>query len=96
EGLSHGSMGQPGGPPAAWQGPDRSTARNQFTNRLTHRNTDSPLYVNRGGSGLVPEAGIEPARLSAKDFLTTSTFAAALLNAGVRGLEHAFTIALRP
>ena len=31
---------------------------------------------------LVPEAGIEPARLSARDFLTTSTFAAALLNAG--------------
>ena len=38
--------------------------------------------MNRGGSGLVPEAGIEPARLSARDFLTTSTFAAALLNAG--------------
>ena len=31
---------------------------------------------------MVPEAGIEPARLSARDFLTTSTFAAALLNAG--------------
>ena len=45
---------------------------------------------------LVPEAGIEPARLSARDFLTTSAFAAVLLTQGVRGLEHAFTIALQP
>lgn len=43
---------------------------------------------------LVPEAGIEPARLSARDFLTTSAFAASA--GAVRGLEHAFTIALRP
>lgn len=44
--------------------------------------TEKPPLVNRGGSGLVPEAGIEPACLSARDFLTTSTFAAALCNAG--------------
>ncbi|MEW9003311.1 MAG: hypothetical protein AB2406_24550, partial [Pseudomonas aeruginosa] len=43
---------------------------------------------------LVPEAGIEPARLSARDFLTTSAFAASAC--AVRGLEHAFTIALQP
>ena len=43
---------------------------------------------------MVPEAGIEPARLSARDFLTTSAFAASAC--AVRGLEHAFTIALRP
>ena len=34
------------------------------------------------GFEMVPEAGIEPARLSARDFLATSTFAAALLDAG--------------
>ena len=45
-------------------------------------------------SGLVLRAGIEPARLSARDFRTTSTFAASAC--AVRGLEHAFTIALRP
>jgi len=44
-------------------------------------------------SRLVPEAGLEPARLSARDFRTTSTFAASAR--AVRGLEHAFTIALR-
>jgi len=33
--------------------------------------------VVRGGSALVPEAGIEPARLAAGDFLPTSAFAAA-------------------
>jgi len=42
---------------------------------------------------LVPEAGIEPARLAARDFRATSAFAAARV--GVRGLEHAFTLALR-
>ncbi|UDG82888.1 hypothetical protein GKR41_00243 [Candidatus Vallotia lariciata] len=42
---------------------------------------------------LVPGAGIEPARLSAEDFLPTSTFAAATPRVGVRGLEHAFTLA---
>jgi len=45
---------------------------------------------------LVPEAGIEPARLAAGDFLPTSAFAADLHVAGVRGLEHAFTIAFQP
>jgi len=43
---------------------------------------------------LVPEAGIEPARLAARDFLATSAFAASAC--AVRGLEHAFTIALQP
>jgi len=42
---------------------------------------------------LVPEVGLEPTSLAAEDFRTTSAFAAAL--AGVRGLEHAFTLALR-
>lgn len=46
-------------------------------------------------ANLVPEAGIEPARLTARDFLTTSAFAAVLLAQDVRGLEHAFTLALR-
>jgi hypothetical protein len=41
---------------------------------------------------VVPGAGIEPARLAAGDFLTTSTFAARVLS--VRGLEHAFTMAV--
>jgi len=45
---------------------------------------------------VVPEAGIEPARLAARDFLATSAFAATLRMQGVRGLEHAFTIASRP
>lgn len=44
---------------------------------------------------LVPEAGIEPACLTARDFLTTSAFAAVMHAHGVRGLEHAFTLALR-
>jgi len=53
--------------------------------------------VNRDGFGLVPEAGIEPARLAARDFLPTSAFAAAISKRDdVRGLEHAFTIASRP
>ncbi len=52
----------------------------------------SPLETR--GTWLVPEAGLEPARLAARDFLTTSAFTA---NAGiVRGLEHAFTVALQP
>jgi len=47
-------------------------------------------------SCLVPEAGIEPARLAAGDFLTTSAFAAgASVRSDVRGLEHAFTVAPR-
>ncbi|WP_269497966.1 hypothetical protein [Castellaniella sp. S9] len=45
-------------------------------------------------ASVVPEAGLEPARLSARDFLATSAFAAGART--VRGLEHAFTIALRP
>lgn len=44
---------------------------------------------------LVPGAGIEPARLAAGDFLTTSVFTADVPKNGVRGLEHAFTIASR-
>ena len=44
---------------------------------------------------MVPEAGIEPARLAAGDFLPTSAFAADVPRNGVRGLEHAFTIASR-
>ncbi len=44
---------------------------------------------------LVPGAGIEPACLSAGDFLPTSAFAAALPRVGVRGLEHAFTLAFQ-
>ncbi len=47
-----------------------------------HQERKSRPRVSGGGFGLVPEAGIEPARLSARDFLPTSTFAAALLNAG--------------
>src|SRR6185437_7217247 len=43
---------------------------------------------------MVPETGIEPVRLAARDFRTTSAFAASAR--AVRGLEHAFTIALRP
>jgi len=43
---------------------------------------------------LVPETGIEPVRLAARDFHTTSAFAASAQ--AVRGLEHAFTIASRP
>ncbi|OZI71388.1 hypothetical protein CAL22_16285 [Bordetella genomosp. 12] len=43
---------------------------------------------------MVPEAGIEPARLAARDFLTTSAFAASA--EAVRGLEHAFTLAWWP
>jgi hypothetical protein len=41
-------MHLPGGPPAAWQGPNRkkqkpNTVRPQLTsNRLTHRNSDTP------------------------------------------------------
>ena len=42
---------------------------------------------------LVPEVGLEPTSLAAEDFLPTSAFAADL--ADVRGLEHAFTLALR-
>ncbi len=45
---------------------------------------------------LVPGAGIEPARLAAGDFLTTSIFTAAMPEHDVRGLEHAFTIAFQP
>jgi len=44
---------------------------------------------------LVPGAGIEPARLAAGDFLPTSAFAADVPRNGVRGLEHAFTVASR-
>ena len=42
---------------------------------------------------VVPGAGIEPARLAAGDFLTTSAFAAPQMR--VRGLEHAFTMVFR-
>jgi len=46
---------------------------------------------------LVPEVGLEPTSLAAEDFLTTSAFAADVPEKNdVRGLEHAFTIALRP
>jgi len=45
------------------------------------------------GSALVPEVGLEPTSLAAEDFHPTSAFAAA--HADVRGLEHAFTLALR-
>jgi hypothetical protein len=43
---------------------------------------------------LVPETGIEPVRLAARDFLPASAFAAGA-RCAVRGLEHAFTLALR-
>lgn len=43
---------------------------------------ESPPLHHQGWLWLVPEAGIEPAHLSARDFLTTSTFAATLLTAG--------------
>jgi len=42
---------------------------------------------------VVPGAGIEPARLAAGDFLTTSAFAAIVPKHDVCGLEHAFTLA---
>src|SRR5690606_30919769 len=48
-----------------------------------------------GNCSVVPEAGLEPACLAARDFHTTSAFAAAPGDRGVRGLEHAFTIAMR-
>ncbi|WP_152969492.1 hypothetical protein [Paracidovorax avenae] len=58
-----------------------------------YRWTEAAPEETGAASRLVPEAGIEPARFAARDFLTTSTFAA---NAqAVRGLEHAFTIAFR-
>ena len=43
------------------------------------------------GKELVPGAGLEPAHLAAGDFHTTSAFAAP--RQGLRGLEHAFTLA---
>ncbi|MNF96417.1 hypothetical protein D3C84_792080 [compost metagenome] len=45
-------------------------------------NKKAALAEARTASKLVPEAGIEPARLSAGDFLPTSAFAAALRIAG--------------
>jgi len=42
---------------------------------------------------MVPEAGLEPACLAARDFRPTSAFAATCARADVRGLEHAFTVA---
>ena len=44
---------------------------------------------------MVPEVGLEPTNLAAVDFLPTSAFAAVLPEQGVRGLEHAFTVAPR-
>jgi len=43
---------------------------------------------------MVPEAGLEPACLAARDFHPTSAFAAARRRPDVRGLEHAFTLAV--
>ena len=43
---------------------------------------------------VVPEAGVEPARLAAGDFLATSAFAAGA--SAVRGLERAFAMVFRP
>jgi len=45
-------------------------------------------------SFLVPEAGLEPACLAARDFRPTSAFAAAWHGPDVRGLEHAFALAV--
>jgi hypothetical protein len=44
---------------------------------------------------MVPEVGLEPTSLAAEDFLPTSAFAADAVGI-VRGLEHAFTLALQP
>ena len=52
----------------------------------------SGLLWNFSDCYMVPGVGLEPTRLSSGDFRTTSAFAA---SKAVRGLEHAFTIALR-
>lgn len=51
--------------------------------------------LRRRLSEMVPEVGLEPTSLAAVDFLPTSAFAAVLPAQGVRGLEHAFTVAPR-
>jgi len=53
-----------------------------------------PAPVAGGRKRVVPETGIEPVRLAARDFLPATAFAARAWGA-VRGLEHAFTMALR-
>jgi hypothetical protein len=61
--------------------------------RLRHFKHKKKALPFLEGPVVVPGAGIEPARLAAGDFLTTSAFAAPHMR--VRGLEHAFTIVFR-
>lgn len=70
-----------------------SVALINATGQLSARTVGDVLQ--HADSKVVPEAGIEPACLAARDFLATSTFAASVMDA-VRGLEHAFTLAFRP
>ena len=63
--------------------------------RTSNKNQKKNAPHKRSVPEMVPEVGLEPTSLAAEDFLPTSAFAADAVGT-VRGLEHAFTLALQP